>query len=547
MIFSMLFKAALGAACSLQLLGVAADAILNNPYPLLLDATLDELRHGLDLGLFTSVDLTKAYIARIKQVTQDLRPVNEINPDALAIAAEKDAACRAQIGLICNLGPLHGIPVLIKDNIATDDKMNNTAGSYALVGARTAEDSTVAARLRKAGAIILGKANMSQWANARSFNTSNGWSSYGGQTKGAYFVDQDPSGSSSGSAVSASLGLSWAALGTETDGSIISPANVNNLVGIKPTVGLTSRYLVVPISEHQDTVGPLARTVKDAAYLLAAIAGPDQKDNYTSAIPFGDQLPDYVAACKPDGLRGKRFGVARHMLPPGNNNTAIMRAFEEAITLMRAQGATIMDNVYVPGFDSIGPAVEFVLGVDLVTGLAKNYFNRLKTNPFNITNLRQLQDFTHGSPKEDWPGRDTGIWEGALSLQVDNTSPEFWGYYSQQQYFAGPLGVPGMLKKYSLDAMIMPADFVNSLPAIAGSPIITVPLGAHPSGTPLEKNSFGNLYNSAPNRPFGLAFLGAPFGEVKLIEAAYAFEQKTKVREKVSPYVRPQTELRGAV
>jgi amidase len=193
------------------------------------------------------------------------------------------------IGLCCFLTtsrPLHGLPILIKNNIATADKMNNTAGSWSLVGAKVPRDSTMAVKLRKAGAIILGKTNLSQWANYRSSNSSNGWSAYGGQTYGAYYPGQDPSGSSSGSGVSSSLGLAFASLGTETDGSILSPSQMNNIVGIKPTVGLTSRSLVIPISEHQDTVGPMARTVKDAAYILQAIAGPDQYDNYTSAIPW---------------------------------------------------------------------------------------------------------------------------------------------------------------------------------------------------------------------------------------------------------------------
>ena len=183
-------------------------------------------------------------------------------------------------------GPLHGVPILIKNNIGTNDSMDNTAGSYALAGARIPRDSTIAAKLRKAGAVILGKANLSQWANFRSDNSSSGWSAIGGQVIGAYFPDQDPSGSSSGSGVSSSIGLAFAALGSETDGSIISPSDANNLVGIKPTVGLTSRDLVIPISEHQDTVGPMARTVKDAAYVLQAIAGLSPYDNYTSAIPF---------------------------------------------------------------------------------------------------------------------------------------------------------------------------------------------------------------------------------------------------------------------
>ncbi len=209
--------------------------------------------------------------------------------------------------------------------------MNNTAGSWSLVGAKVPRDSTIAAKLRKAGAIILGKTNLSQWANYRSDNTSNGWSAYGGQTYAAYYPGQDPSGSSSGSGVSSSIGLALAALGTETSGSILSPSDVNNLVGIKPTVGLTSRYLVIPISQHQDTIGPMARSVKDAAYVLQAIAGPDEHDNYTSAIP--GPLPDYVAACDYSAFSGARIGVARNVLEIWGKYTdpPVLKAFYEAV------------------------------------------------------------------------------------------------------------------------------------------------------------------------------------------------------------------------
>lgn len=269
-------------------------------FPSLLDAGIEDLVTGLENRLFTSSDLVRAYTARILQVNSTLHTVTELNPDALAIAAVLDAQRRN--GTI--LGPLHGIPILIKNNIATADKMSNTAGSWSLMGAEVPRDSTMAAKLRKAGAIILGKTNLSQWANYRSDNTSNGWSAYGGQTYGAYYPKQDPSGSSSGSGVASSIGLALASLGTETSGSILSPSDVNGVVGIKPTVGLTSRYLVIPISEHQDTIGPMARSVKDAAYVLQSIVGPDANDNYTSVYPF-ETTPDYVAACSFDSFAGK--------------------------------------------------------------------------------------------------------------------------------------------------------------------------------------------------------------------------------------------------
>ncbi|TWU71145.1 hypothetical protein ED733_001396 [Metarhizium rileyi] len=546
MVRSNVFIVSLGLAGSLLTPGALATHVLGVDFPSLLDATLDDLRQGLDSGLFTSVDLTKAYIARINEVANELHAVNEVNPDALSIAAAMDAERRKNS--THSRGPLHGIPVLLKDNMATLDRMITTAGSFALVGAQPEEDSTVAAKLRKAGVILLGKTNMSEWANCRSVNTTHGWSAYGGQTKGAYLRDQDPSGSSSGSAVSSSIGLAWAALGTETIGSIISPANVNNIVGIKPSVGLTSRYMVVPISEHQDTVGPMARTVKDAAYLLAAIAGVDKNDNYTSAIPFKGNLPDYVAACKEGGLKGKRFGVPRSWLAPQNETTpALLQAFEDSLKLLQSEGAVIVDNIKTPGLKKIRDSFLVVMGADMLTGFSTHYLNHLKTNPNNITTLRKMKDFTENSPKEEWPVRDTLIWQNALDRGINNTSPQFWGNLTEQLDLAGPLGILGAIKNNSLDALVIPTTFLHPLSAFAGGPVITVPMGKEPDTSPEDRDQPGGLIATGPNLPFGLAFAGEPFGEEKLIEIAYAFEQKTKARGTVQPLVKPKTELRDMV
>ncbi|KAH8662187.1 amidase [Xylariales sp. PMI_506] len=524
----------------------SSTSIDGKPFPPLIEATLEDLVSGLESGLFTSVDLVNAYSARIIEVNSTLRMVTELNPDALSIAAEADAL-RAN-GTV--LGPLHGIPLLLKNNIATDDGMPNTAGSYSLLGAKVPQDSTIAAKLRKAGVVLLGKTNLSQWANYRSDNTSNGWSAYGGQTQAAYYPLQDPSGSSSGSGVASSLGLALAALGTETDGSIVSPSSVNNLVGIKPTMGLTSRYLVVPISQHQDTVGPMARNVKDAAYILSAIAGKDPKDNYTSAIPF-DTIPDYAAACDYFALSGKRIGVPRNLFDITGQEEhygAQVAAFNASLDVFRAAGAEVVDDLHLPGWDTLATSnfENVVLMADFLTNVA-TYFAELTFNPNNITSLAELQQFTHNFPLEDWPERDTLIWQGALDLGFDNTSPEFWSNYTADLYYGGPLGITGALANYSLDALVMPTTFSTTMPAIIGAPIVTVPLGRYPDDQVVIPNSFGNLVDTAPNVPFGIAFLAERFSEEKLIGFAYAFEQRTKVRNSITPYIQPTTELADVV
>ncbi|KAK0516763.1 hypothetical protein JMJ35_001366 [Cladonia borealis] len=512
-------------------------------YPALIEVTVEELETGLESGLFTSVDLVNAYIARILEVNSTLNCVTEINPDAVSIAAELDAE-RAN-GTV--RGPLHGVPILIKNNIATDDLMNNTAGSFALYGAKVPSDSTLASKLRAAGVVILGKANLSQWANFRSDNSTNGWSAYGGQTFGAYYPEQDPSGSSSGSGVSSSLGLALAALGSETSGSILSPSNVNNLVGIKPTVGLTSRFLVIPISQRQDTVGPMARTVKDAAYVLQAIAGKDPNDNYTLAQPF-DTPPDYVAACNFSSLRGARIGIPRNVIDPTQEpDNTVINAFNAAVETLKNAGAIIIDNTNITSYAlaqyNNGSAENIVLDADFVSDLPDNYLSKLTYNPENVHDLEDVRNFTQHFPQEDYPDRDTAVWDQSLALGYNNTDPRFWAAYQENLEIAGPQGILGLLTNYSLDALILPTDFSPGLPALVGTPVITVPLGFYPANETVVRNMRGSLVETGPNIPFGLSFLGPAWSEATLIGFGYAFEQRTMVRNKVQPYIEPTTEL----
>lgn len=469
--------------------------------------------------------------------------VTEINPDAVSIATELDAE-RANG---TTRGPLHGVPIIIKNNIATNDKMNNTAGSFALLGAKVPRDSTLATKLRAAGVVILGKANLSQWANFRSFNSTNGWSAYGGQTFGVYYPEQDPSGSSSGSGVSSAIGLAFATLGSETSGSILSPSEVSNLVGIKPTVGLTSRSLVIPISQRQDTVGPMARTVKDAAYILQAIAGKDLLDNYTLAQPF-DTPPDYVAACNFSSLRGKRIGIPRNLIDPTQEpDSTVIDAFNAAVKIIARAGATIVDNTNITPYAldtyNNGSTELLVLEQDFVSDLPSEYLSMLSYNPQNVHNLQDVSNFTHNFPPEDYPDRDTGIWDEALATGYGNTDPRFWAAYQINLEIAGRQGILGLLANYSLDALILPTNFSPGLPALAGLPVITVPLGFYPANESVILNKRGTLVETGPNIPFGLSFLGAAWSEADLIGFAYAYEQRTMTRNKVQPYIMPKTEL----
>ncbi|KAF2454316.1 amidase [Lineolata rhizophorae] len=513
-------------------------------FPSLINITIDELTAGLESGKFTSVDLVNAYIERILEVNDTLNVVTELNPDALSIAEALDEERAAGAAR----GALHGIPILIKNNIATNDAMNNTAGSWSLVGSEVPEDSTLANKLREAGAIILGKANLSQWANYRSSNSSNGWSAYGGQVYAAYHEDQDPSGSSSGSGVAASLGLALAALGTETSGSILSPSNRNDVVGIKPTVGLTSRYLVIPISEHQDTVGPMARTVKDAAYVLQVLAGYDEHDNYTSAIPNDGVIPDYVAACDPDALNGARIGVPTNVIEYYTSGfTAMMTevdAFYADLDVFRDAGAEIVLDANYTAWDQYTNSsnTTIVLQADFITNIAE-YLAELTVNPNDITNLEELRAWTQAEPLEDYPDRNTAVWDGALEAGFGNTDPRFWEAYQANQFLGGEGGVLGALERNSLDAIILPTSFSPGNPAVVGAPGINVPLGFYPPDANVTMNSRGNLVATGPNVPFGISFLGRRFSEETLIGLAYAYEQLTFHRDDVQPYIEPTVEL----
>ena len=509
----------------------------------LAEATIAELQAGMAAGRLTSRGLVEAYLARIAALDRRgpaLRAVLEVNPDALAIAGALDAERQAKGAR----GPLHGIPILLKDNIDTHDRMTTTAGSLALAGSVPARDAWVARRLREAGAVLLGKANLSEWANFRSNRSSSGWSGRGGQCRNPYVLDRSPSGSSSGSAVAAAANLCAAAVGTETDGSIVSPAGHCALVGIKPTVGLLSRSGIVPIAHSQDTAGPLARTVADAAILLGAMAGGGRADPDDPATlgKGGRAFADYTPFLRADGLRGARIGVARKHLFPA---TAADPSIAEAIAELKRQGAEIIDPAdVVTAGDLDGPELEVLLyefKADLNAYLAALAVRpagggRLEGAP--VRSLAELIAWNERHKAREMPffGQELLVRAAAKGTLAD---PAYRKALARCRLLARRRGIDATLARHRLDAIVAPTggapwliDLVNgdapsggsSTPAaVAGYPSITVPAG------------------EVSGMPVGLSFFGAAWSEPTLIRLAYAFEQATRHRR--PPRFLPTVEL----
>ncbi|KAH9033361.1 amidase signature enzyme [Lactarius pseudohatsudake] len=514
--------------------------------PDLYEASITELQDGLESGHFTSVDLVKAYFARIEEVNLQgptLRAVIELNPSALQQAAELDLE-RRTLGA---RGPLHGIPILLKDNIATraSDGMNTTAGSFALLGSLPPRDATVAAKLRAAGAILLGQANLSEWAHFRGALPI-GFSGRGGQATSPYFPLGDPLGSSSGSGIAIAIGLAAAALGTETDGSIILPSSRQNLVGIKPTVGLTSRAGVIPVSENQDSVGPMARSVADAAVILTAIAGRDPLDNFTLAAPAC--VPDFSKALRKDALHGVRLGVPRLFLSGDPN---IDGAFNASLLTLAKLGATIVGPAEFPDANellaSMNQSMSTVLSADFMVNL-EEYISGLIEVPTGVKTMADLIAFNiaHASQELVPP-----FWTDQSQLFISKSATRDAAYFSAlvaNHHLGRTRGIDATLAKFKLDAIIIPTDgFASGLAAVAGYPVVTVPLGFQPDtvvATPARPT-----IERAPGLPFGLSFLGTAFSEFELVGYAFAYEQATHTRLKrlAFPEAIPKTQLADVI
>lgn len=482
------------------------------------ETTIDELQQQMSNGALTSVAITNLYLKRIEEIDKNgphLNSVIQLNPDALLIAASLDAERKA--GRL--RGPLHGIPVLIKDNITTADKMMTTAGALALEGNIGTKDAFIVQKLREAGAVLLGKTNLSEWANFRSSHSTSAWSSRGGQTKCPYILDRNPSGSSSGSGAATAANLCTVAIGTETDGSVVSPSSVNGLVGIKPTVGLWSRSGIIPISATQDTAGPMARTVKDAAILLGALTGSDIADPVTNQS-HKKALKDYTKYLDKNALKGRRIGVEKSHFKGNENVVALLK---NATALMTALGATIVEVDLMTSINKLGAAEFIVLLYEFKDGVNKY----LSSANAKVKSLHDVIQFNRQNEKLAMPyfKQETLIASQAKgNLKTKEYTDALAKSLSSRKI------ISNLMKLHKLDALsgvtnglACCIDLVNgdydtgfsfSTPAaISGFPHITIPMGF------------------VHDLPVGLSFFSTPYTEATLISMAYAYEQASKNRK----------------
>jgi amidase len=485
------------------------------------ELSIDELQEGMKSGRFTARSLTEKYLAQIEAIDKNgpaLRSVIEVNPDALALADEADRQRKTAVPR----GPLHGIPVLVKDNIDTADKMATTAGSLALVVARPPEDSFVVKQLRKSGAVIIGKTNLSEWANIRSSHSTSGWSGRGGLTRNPYALDRNPCGSSSGSGTAVAASLCAVAVGTETDGSILSPSSVCGIVGIKPTIGLVSRTGIIPISHSQDTAGPMTRTVRDAAILLGVLAGIDPQDAVTSESK-DHAKSDYTQFLDATGLKGAKIGVARNYFAYLDAADVVMKS---ALDAMKEAGAELIDTNKMSVAEESGSSEGMVLRYELKADMAA-YLSRLGPEA-PVKSLKDIIEFNNRNKDTELRYFGQNIFESAEE-KGPLTDYQYVEALARCRRLARTEGIDAAMDEHKLDAIVAPtigpacmSDLVNgdrwlggstSPAAVAGYPSITVPAGF----------VFG--------LPVGISFFGRAWSEPTLLKIAYSFEQATKCRK----------------
>jgi amidase len=479
----------------------SASAIaVHEPFPELVEITIPQLQARMKSGQYTARRLAEMYLERIEHVDTKTHSVIEVNPDALAIADSLDKERKR--GKVRSA--LHGVPILIKDNIDTADRMLTTAGSLALVDAPVpTADAFVVQQLRKAGAVIIGKTNLSEWANFRSTRSTSGWSGRGLQTNNPYFLDQNPCGSSSGSGVAVSANLAAAAVGTETNGSIICPAVTNGVVGIKPTLGLISRSGIIPIAHTQDTAGPMARTVTDAAILLGAMVGRDKIDAIT-ADATKHAAKDYTKFLDAGALRGARLGIVMQY----TTRPEVKAYFQPFVEMLRTAGATLVDVTFTPDYSKVSDDRLNVLLYEFKTDLNKY----LASRNAKYKSLEDLIKFNEENKDKEMPKFAQELF---LQSQAkgDLTDKAYLDSLAKVKRTSREEGIDAVLAKDNLDALVGPTSGSTwSVAAVAGYPYITVPAGLR------------------DNTPSGMGFFGRPFSEPQLIKYAYAFEQRAKAR-----------------
>ncbi len=502
----------------------------HGPHENIVGLSVAEATRQMAEETLTSESLTRMYLDRINAIDAAgprLKSVLEINPDALDIAATMDAERAA--GHV--RGPLHGVPVLVKDNVDTADSMHTTAGSLALMDSRPRQDATVVARLREAGAVIIGKANLSEWANMRGFQSSSGWSGRGGSTRNPHCLVRNPSGSSSGSAAAIAADLATIAIGTETNGSIISPASACGVVGFKPTVGLTSRAGVIPISHTQDSVGVMAKTVADIAATLSCLTGVDERDPATSASAAVVDT-DYVAALDAGALRGARLGVPRNAGLIGYSHKADA-VFAVALDVLRSLGAEIITDCNIPSADGLreSPGAFERMAYEFKRDV--NAYLAERGDP-DIATLADVIAFNNARADEELRYFGQDILEQAEATS-DDDAEKMQQLHERLQRLSREEGIDFVLQEHNLDALIAPSmppagvtDLANgekflggasNLPAIAGYPIVTVPAG------------------QAHRMPVGISFIGTAWSDASLLGLAYAWEQATQMYREPTYYV----------
>ncbi len=488
------------------------------PFPLE-EQTIDQLQAGMANGQYTAKSIVEMYLKRIEEVNPLINAILELNPEAIAIAEALDKE-RQEKG---SRGPLHGIPILIKDNIDTGDQMPTTAGSLALANNIAAKDAFIVAQMRKAGAIILGKTNLSEWANFRSTRSSSGWSTKGGQTRNPYDLHRSPCGSSSGSGAAVSANLCAVAIGTETDGSVICPSALCGIVGIKPTLGLASRSGIIPIAHSQDTAGPMARTVKDAAILLGAITGIDAEDAATQ----GQKIQaDYTSFLKADSLQGARLGIMSSSMGVHEKVDQVM---EEAFAVLRKAGASLIDLDRIIPDQGIGEAEFEVLLYEFKADL-NQYLAKLKPE-VKVRSLADLIAFNKANSSEAMPYFGQEILQMAQE-KGPLSNEEYQQALKKCKNLSQEKGIDAVFAKHQLDAIIAPSDAPAwKIDRINGDHYL---MGGKASYSPAAVSGYPNITVPAGyvhHLPIGISFTGTAYSEPRLLGLAYAFEQLTQFRK----------------